>query len=106
MLCLRGEARLGPGWGAPSTAPHDGVNMPPEDMLKALKLLQSVMTEEDFSKYEKMVMPPPPKKEERVKVREEELWRQCQKEEHLRKSRYRCISSKLKSMSTIWSSRK
>ena len=59
--------------------------MPPEDMLKVLKLLQSVMTEDDFSKYEKMVLPPPPKKDERKKLREEELWRQCQKEENLKK---------------------
>ena len=29
-----------------------------EDMVKALKLLQDVMTKEDFSRYEKMVMPP------------------------------------------------
>ena len=36
-----------------------------EDMVKALKLLQNVMTKEDFSKYEKMVMPPPPKKRKR-----------------------------------------
>ena len=48
-------------------------------------LLQNVMTKEDFSKYEKMVLPPPPKKEEKKKLREEELWRQCQKEESLKK---------------------
>ena len=39
-----------------------------EDMVKALKLLQNVMTKEDFSKYEKMVMPPPPKKGEEKNV--------------------------------------
>ena len=58
---------------------------PSEGMVKALKLLQNVMTREDFSKYEKMVMPPPTKKEEKKKLREEELWRQCQKEESLKK---------------------
>ena len=54
-------------------------------MVKALKLLQNVMTKEDFSKYEKMVLPPPPKKEEKKKLREEELWRKCEKEESLKK---------------------
>ena len=54
-------------------------------MVKALKLLQDVTTKEDFAKHEKMVMLPPPKKEERKKLREEELWRQCQKEENLKK---------------------
>ena len=44
-----------------------------------------VMTKEDFSKYEKLVLPPPSKKEEKKKLREEELWRQCQKEESLKK---------------------
>ena len=48
-------------------------------------LLQNVMTKEDFSKYEKLVLPPPPNKEEKKKLREEELWRQCQKEESLKK---------------------
>ena len=44
---------------APSPVPQD-VNKPTEHMVKALKLLQNVMTKEDFSKYEKLVMPPPP----------------------------------------------
>ena len=56
-----------------------------EDMVKALLLLQTVMTKEDLSKYEKLVPPPPPKKEEKKKLREEELWRQCQKEESWKK---------------------
>ena len=30
-------------------------------------------------------MPPPPKKEEKKKLREEVLWRQCQKAESLKK---------------------
>ena len=38
-----------------------------EDLIKALRLLQSVMSPEDFSKFEKMVLPP--RKEERVKLR-------------------------------------
>ena len=67
---------------APPSTPPDA-NKSTEDMVKAL--LQDVMTKEDFSKCEKMVMPPPPKKEERRKLREEELWRQCQKEENLKK---------------------
>ena len=67
-------AGVGP---SPSTTPHDG-SMQSEDMPKALKLLQSVMSEEDVSKYEKMMMPPPPKKEERVKLREQELFEKAQ----------------------------
>ena len=62
----------------PHPIPPDVIK-PSEDMVKALKLLQNVMTKEDFSKYEKMVMPLPPKNEEKKKLREEELWRQCQK---------------------------
>ena len=71
---------------SPPPTPPDA-NKSTEDMVKALKLLQDVMTKEDFSKYEKMVMSPPPKKEERKKLREEELWRQCQKEENLKKKK-------------------
>ena len=56
-----------------------GILLPP--FLRMLPShLQTVMTKEDFSKYEKLVMPPPPKKEEEKKLREEVLWRQCQKE--------------------------
>ena len=55
-----------------------------EDMVKTLTLVQDVMTKEDFSKYEKMVMLPPPKREEKKKLREEEVWRQCHKEENLK----------------------
>ena len=51
-----------------------------------------VMTKEDFSKYET--------KEEKKKLGEEEHWRQCQREEN------RCILSKSRSMSTIWSSKR
>ena len=40
-------------------------------MVKALQLLQSVLTPEDFSKYEKKLLPP--KQQERVKPREREL---------------------------------
>ena len=53
-------ARVGP---SPST-PKEGT-VPNEDMVRALQLLQGVVTAEDFSKYEKMVSPP--KKEEKVK---------------------------------------
>ena len=79
------ETQLGAGVGsAPLPTPPDA-NKFFEDMVKTLKLLQDVMTKEDFSKFEKMVMSPPPKKEEMKKLREEELWRQCQKEEYLKK---------------------
>ena len=43
--------------------PHPlDTNKSTEDTVKSLKLLQDVMTKEDFSKYEKMVMPPRPKR--------------------------------------------
>ena len=53
-------------------------------MIKVVKLLQSVMSADDFSKYEKMVLPPP-KKEERVKLREQELSEKVQKQNGLEK---------------------
>ena len=53
-------------------------------MIKALKLLQSVMSAEDFSMCEKMVLPPP-KEEERVKLREEELFEKVQIQNGLEK---------------------
>ena len=77
-----GPPRAGVG-DPPLTIPPD-VAKSSEDLVKALKLLQTVMTKEDFSKYEKLVLPPP-KKEEKKKLREEEFWRQCQKEENLKK---------------------
>ena len=51
----------------PPPIPPDAVKSS-EDMVKALKLLQNVMSKEDFSKYEKMLMPSPPKKEEKKKL--------------------------------------
>ena len=90
---------------SPHPTPLDA-NKSTEDMVKALKHLQDIMTKEDFSKCEKMVLPPPPKKEERKKLREEELWRQCQTEENLKKNKYRCTLSKSRSMNTIWNSKR
>ena len=58
-------------------------NAPSEDMIKALKVLHSVMSAEDFSKYEKMVLPPP-KKEER-----EDFLRRC-RSRMVRKNRSKC----------------
>ena len=55
----------------------------PGDLLRALKLLQTVMSAEDFSKYEKMVVPP--SKEERTKEREQLLWEKVQFQNRLRK---------------------
>ena len=72
--------------------PGAGVGTPPNDvdsavlpgeLLGALKLLQTVMSEEDFSKYEKMVVPP--SKEERTKEREQLLWEKVQSQNRLRK---------------------
>ena len=87
MWCSRVEDPPGAGVGDPPLSTPPDASKSTEDMVKALKLLQNVMTEEDFSKYEKMVMLPLPKKVERKKLREEELWRQCQKEENLKKKK-------------------
>ena len=54
----------------------------PGDLLGALKL-QAVMSAEDFSKYEKMVVPP--SKEERTKKREQLLKEKVQFQNRLRK---------------------
>ena len=75
----------GAGVGDPPLPTPPAVTQSSEDKVKALKLLQNVMTKEDFSKYENMFLPPPPKKEEKKKLREEELWRKCKKEESLKK---------------------
>ena len=68
----------------PRGPPGAGVGSPPapetppsEDMIKALKLLQSVMSAD--SKNEKLVVPPP-KEKERVKLGEQELFEKVQKE--------------------------
>ena len=66
-LCLL-EVRLEPGLVAPQLLPP---SPPSEELVKALQLLQSVLTPEDFSKYEKKLVPP--KQQERVKLREREL---------------------------------
>ena len=60
----------GAGVGSPPT-PESPPSPPSEDLVKALQLLQSVLTPEDFSKYEKKLVPP--KQQERVKFREREL---------------------------------
>ena len=75
----------------PRGPPGAGVGTPPAatgspvasgDLLEALKLLQTVMSAEDFSKYEKMVLPP--SKEERTKEREQLLWEKVQFQNKLR----------------------
>ena len=58
----------GAGVGDPSLPIPPDVAKSSEDLVKALKLLQTAMTKEDFSKYEKLVMAPPPKKEEKKKT--------------------------------------
>ena len=80
----RGGGPPGAGVGDPPPPSPPAVAQPSEEMVKALLLLQNVMSKEDFSKYEKLVLPPP-KKEEKKTLREEELWRRCQKEESLKK---------------------
>ena len=56
--------------GSPPT-PETPPSPPSEELVKALQLLQSVLTPEDFSKCEKKVVPP--KQQERVKLLEREL---------------------------------
>ena len=60
----------GAGVGSPPT-PESPPSPPSEELVKALQLLQGVLTPEDFSKYEKKLVPP--KQQERVKLRECEL---------------------------------
>ena len=76
----------------PRGPPGAGVETPPRDadssalpgeLLGALKLLQTVMSAEDFSKYEKLVAPP--SKEERTKEREQLLLEKVQSQNRLRK---------------------
>ena len=59
-----------PGAGVGNSAPLTplDVNKSAEDMVKALKLLQDVMAKEDFSKYEKMVLPPSSEKRGKEKT--------------------------------------
>ena len=61
-----------PGAGVGSPPPPESSPSPPsEELVKALQLLQGFLTPEDFSKYEKKLVPP--KQQERVKLREREL---------------------------------
>ena len=82
------EPRVVPPRGPPGagvgTPPGDAdSSVLPGDLLGALKLLQTVMSAEDFSKYEKMVTPP--SEEERTKEREQLLWVKVQSQNRLRK---------------------
>ena len=60
----------GAGVGSPPI-PETPPSPPSEELVKALQLLLNVLTPEDFSKYEKKLVPP--KQQERVKLREREL---------------------------------
>ena len=69
----------------PRGPPGAGLGTPPlaadslaasDDLVRALELLQAVMSAEDFSKYEKMVLPP--SREERTKERAQLLWEKVQ----------------------------
>ena len=73
----------------PRGPPGAGVGTPPAaidspvangDLLGALKLLQTVMSAEDFSKYEKMVVPP-------TKEREQLLWEKVQSQKQIAEAR-------------------
>ena len=80
VSCLH-VVRRGLGVGTPPRNADSDV--PPGELLGALKLLQTVMSAEDFSKYEKLVAPP--SKEERTKEREQLLWEKVQSQNRLRK---------------------
>ena len=54
VMPLRGP----PGAGVGTSPDATGSPVAPGDLLEALELLQAVMSAEDFSKYEKMVLPP------------------------------------------------
>ena len=81
------EPRVVPPRGPPGagvgTPPKGADSVVPGELLGALKLLQTVMSAEDFSKYEKLVAPP--SKEERTKEREQLLWEKVQSQNRLRK---------------------
>ena len=62
--------RLERGLGGPPT-PETPPSPPSEELVKALQLLESVLSPEDFFRYEKTLVPP--KQQERVKLREREL---------------------------------
>ena len=51
------EVRPGAGVGSPPS-PESPPSPPSEELVKALQLLQGVLTPEDFSKYEKKLVPP------------------------------------------------
>ena len=70
------------GVGSPPT-PESPPSPPSEELVKALQLLQSVLTPEDFSKYEKKLVPP--KQQERVKLRERELLEAVQRQANYEK---------------------
>ena len=72
-----------PGAGVGTPPRNADSDVPPGELLGALKLLQTVMSAEDFSKYEKLVAPP--SKEERTKEREQLLWEKVQSQNRLRK---------------------
>ena len=72
-----------PGAGVGTPPRNAGSDVLPGELLGALKLLQAVMSAEDFSKYEKLVAPP--SKEERTKEREQLFWEKVQSQNRLRK---------------------
>ena len=73
-----------PGAGVGSLpTPESPPSHPSEELVKALQLLQSVLTPEDFSKYEKKLVPP--KQQERVKLRERELLEAVEKQANYEK---------------------
>ena len=76
---------------------------PSEDVVKATKLLQSVMTPEDFSKNEKKLVVLPRKEEHRVKLREQEVFETVQIKRNIWRNRSR---NRSKIITTIWISKK
>ena len=62
-----------PGAGAGPISAPKAEDTTATEMVRALQPLQSVMSADDFSEYEK-VLASPKKKEEKKKLREEALW--------------------------------
>ena len=73
------------------------------DLVRALQLLQSAMSAEDVSKYEKLLVPPT--EEVKNKLREQVLLEKVRTQERVQK-RELATASRLVNFNTSWHSRK
>ena len=93
----------GAGVGSPPT-PESPPSPPSEELVKALQLLQSVLTPEDFSKYEKKLVPP--RQQERVKLRERELLEAVERQANYEKQEQKHLEMIAKHEHIIWRNKK